>query len=70
MKHIIQYKELDSERREALFKEIVEEIGTDSLQEMNLALVADYSTRLKVMKACLRKACLKFLNRIADGIQD
>lgn len=70
MKHIIQYKELDSERREALFKEVVEEIGVSSQKEIDLALVADYPMRLQVMKKCLRNACLKFLNRIADSIQD
>lgn len=70
MKYIIQYKELDNERQKALFKEVVEELGTSSLHQLDIACVADYPTRLKVMKQCLRNACYKFLNKIADGIQD
>jgi len=70
MKYIIQYKELDEQRRKALFAEVVEELGTRSLKEVDLALVAEYSTRLKVMKQCLRNACYKFLNKIADGFQE
>jgi len=69
MKYIIQYKELDEQRRKALFKEVVEELGTRSLKEVELALVADYPTRLKVMKQCLRNACYKLLNNLTDGFK-